>query len=377
MHGRHAGSLLHRGQRPVGHDDAAADPRPRPRRGDPARVDVPHRLRRRLRARRAERPPPRRPPSWTRSGTTRRCGCGSSPAPRPPCRPGSRGPDAYRFVVEAPFRAYAAKHGKPRWADKTPHYVHHVDHLLAIWPRARFVVLVRDGRDVTLSLRKMPFGPNNAWAAAPWWARGIRAGEQAQSAHPDQVLTVRYEDLAGAPAEVVPRICEFVELSYTPEMLALEDADPSKIVPDQASLVPDAVRRHQHDGRRPLAARDERARPARVRGPRGRGARAPRLRRRPPTAPSASRRGRSAGSTTRTSSCATSTSCACGSSRSAAASCASRSRAGAAASAARGRRGRTRPSRRRRRRSARGSAPRRARPCRPPSRRAPRARSAA
>jgi hypothetical protein len=158
--------------------------------------------------------------------------------PPPAVPPGLTGADAYRFVVEAPFHAYATKHDKPRWADKTPHYVHHVDHLLAVWPRARFVVLVRDGRDVALSLRRMPFGPNNAWAAAPWWARGIRAGEQAQSAHPDQVLTVRYEDLAQAPAEVVPRICEFVELRYTPDMLALEDADPRKIVPDQASWFP-------------------------------------------------------------------------------------------------------------------------------------------
>jgi hypothetical protein len=100
------------------------------------------------------------------------------------------------------------------------------------------VVLVRDGRDVALSLRKMPFGPNNAWAAAPWWARGIRAGEQAQRAHPDAVLTVRYEDLARDPREVVPQICDFLSLDYSEEMLALEKADPSKIVRDQASWFP-------------------------------------------------------------------------------------------------------------------------------------------
>jgi hypothetical protein len=157
----------------------------------------------------------------------------------PPAVPLGLSPaDAYRFVVEAPFKAYAAKYGKLRWGDKTPHYVHHVDHLLALWPRARCVVLVRDGRDVALSLRKLPFGPNNAWAAAPWWARGIRAGEQAQSAHPDSVLTVRYEDLAQGPRDVVPRICDFLGLRYSEEMLALEEADPSKIVPDQASWFP-------------------------------------------------------------------------------------------------------------------------------------------
>jgi Sulfotransferase family len=146
--------------------------------------------------------------------------------------------DAYRFVAEAPFKAYAARHGKARWGDKTPHYVHHVDHLLRVWPRARFVVLVRDGRDVALSLRRMPFGPNNAWAAAQWWARGIRAGEQAQREHAGAVLTARYEDLARDPAREIPRICEFLGLTYTPEMLALEQADRSKIVPEQESWFP-------------------------------------------------------------------------------------------------------------------------------------------
>src|SRR5918997_806234 len=129
---------------------------------------------------------------------------------------------AVRFVLEAPFLAYARKHGKRRWGDKTPHYVHHVDRLLGIWPGARFVVLVRDGRDVALSLRRMPFGPNNAWAAAQWWARGIRAGQRAAEQHPGAVLTVPYEDVASAPATEVPRICDFLGVAYRDDMLALE-----------------------------------------------------------------------------------------------------------------------------------------------------------
>jgi hypothetical protein len=158
--------------------------------------------------------------------------------PPPAVPPGLSGPDAYRFIVEAPFSAYAAKHGKPRWADKTPHYVHHIDQLIAVWPRARFVVLVRDGRDVALSLRRMPFGPNNAWAASQWWARGIRAGMRAAQGHPDAVLTVRYEDVAREPEREVPRICAFLGIAYDEDMLALEHADRSRIVADQASWFP-------------------------------------------------------------------------------------------------------------------------------------------
>src|SRR3712207_3477223 len=125
--------------------------------------------------------------------------------------------DALRYVLEAPFRAYAAKFGKRRWGDKTPHYVHHVGRLLEIWPAARFVVLVRDGRDVALSLRRVPFGPNNAWAAGQWWARGIRAGRLAERDHPGSVTTVRYEDLVREPAVHVARVCRFLGLRYADE----------------------------------------------------------------------------------------------------------------------------------------------------------------
>ena len=160
------------------------------------------------------------------------------PGPPPQVPAGLDGRAAYRFAMEAPFRAYARAQGKPRWGDKTPHYVHHIDPLLAVWPQARFVVLVRDGRDVALSLRRMPFGPNNAWAAAQWWARGIRAGEQARGRHPERVLVVRYEDLASSPREHVPRVCEFLGLAYSEDMLALERADRAKIVRDQVDWFP-------------------------------------------------------------------------------------------------------------------------------------------
>ncbi len=159
--------------------------------------------------------------------------------PPPAVPPGLAPADAYRFVVEAPYAAYAAAQGKPYWADKTPHYVHHVDHLLRVWPDARFIVLVRDGRDVAVSLRRMPFGPNNAWAAAQWWARGIRAGLRAAERHPDAVRLVRYEDVAALPDDLVPEICAFLGVTYRPDMLDLEKVDRNKIVADQASWFPD------------------------------------------------------------------------------------------------------------------------------------------
>ena len=110
-------------------------------------------------------------------------------AGEPPAVPaGLSHAEAYRFAVEAPFRAYAQREGKERFGDKTPAYLAAVDELLAVWPDARIVVLVRDARAVALSIAKLPFGPNNPYAAANWWARGIRAGLAAERRHPGQVL---------------------------------------------------------------------------------------------------------------------------------------------------------------------------------------------
>jgi hypothetical protein len=156
------------------------------------------------------------------------------PGPPPEVPAGLSHADAYRFAVESPFRAYAAAEGKRRFGDKTPLYLRYVDMLLEIWPAARIVVLVRDGRDVALSVMQVPFGPNNVWAAARSWARGIRLGREAERAHPGQVTTVRYEDLVSDPEPHVRTLCEFLGLTFRDDMLAVERSDPGKIVKDQA-----------------------------------------------------------------------------------------------------------------------------------------------
>lgn len=154
----------------------------------------------------------------------------------PPAVPaGLNGMDAFRFAVSAPFVAYAEREGKARWGDKTPAYIGHVDRLAATWPNARFVVLVRDGRDVALSVMNVPFGPNNAWAAARSWAAAIREGREAAARFRGRVLEVRYEDLVSKPAETVAAVCDFVGLDYSDDMLAIEQTDRSKVVADQSA----------------------------------------------------------------------------------------------------------------------------------------------
>jgi hypothetical protein len=141
--------------------------------------------------------------------------------------------DAYRFAVEAPYRAFAQRDGKARWGDKTPYYLDWVDEIKAVWPDAKFVELVRDGRDVAMSIMPLPFGGNNAWVTARDWARGIRLGRAAADRYPDDVFTVQYEHLVSDPEPYVRRLCDFLNLTYSDDMLNIERTDRTKVVEDQ------------------------------------------------------------------------------------------------------------------------------------------------
>jgi hypothetical protein len=151
----------------------------------------------------------------------------------PPDRGGLTGEAAYRRAIEAPFAAYAAEREKPRWGDKTPLYVQHLDEVRRVFPEARIVVLVRDGRDVALSLMGVPFGPGNVWAAARMWRSAVEAGERAAGRWPEDVLAIRYEDLVDAPERVIREVCEFAGISYSPAMLAIEETPAGRLAAGQ------------------------------------------------------------------------------------------------------------------------------------------------
>jgi hypothetical protein len=153
---------------------------------------------------------------------------------RPPARAGRTGEAAYRAALEAPFQAYARMHDAPGWGDKTPYYVGHIGELRRVFPEARIVNVVRDGRDVALSLLRVPFGPGNVWAAAHQWRSAIDAGDRAADELGDDLLTVRYEDLAGQPESVVQRVCAFLEIGYDPAMLAIDDVPAERLATGQA-----------------------------------------------------------------------------------------------------------------------------------------------
>ena len=67
-----------------------------------------------------------------------------------------RGTDSYFSFVETLFDYLRERAGKPRWGDKSPQNVLHLDRILHHFPEARFIHMIRDGRDTACSLRTFP-----------------------------------------------------------------------------------------------------------------------------------------------------------------------------------------------------------------------------
>jgi len=122
-------------------------------------------------------------------------------------------------ALRAVFHLYAGARGKPRWGDKTPTYRARMSEIAAALPEARFIHIIRDGRDVALSYRGLWFGPGDEIGAqARFWTFEI-ARARAQAASLPYYMELRFEDLVTRPQAELARICGFLDLPYDDAML--------------------------------------------------------------------------------------------------------------------------------------------------------------
>jgi len=117
------------------------------------------------------------------------------------------------------YELYAERFGKPRWGDKTPLYVRQMDLIKGLLPEARFVHVIRDGRDVALSYKDVWFGPDSVEDTAHRWRSWIEEARRQARGLDGSYLEIRYEDLLIDTEATLKKVAEFVELPWSPEML--------------------------------------------------------------------------------------------------------------------------------------------------------------
>lgn len=141
--------------------------------------------------------------------------------------------------LRAFYRLYAQRFGKSRWGEKTPDYSFHIGTIAALLPEARFIHLIRDGRDVAASWRQQWFSPGHEpEVLAQAWADRVQAARSAgaRSAH---YTEVSYEELVARPETVLRRLCGFLDLPWSSQVLNHQERAPRRLGEHRARVALD------------------------------------------------------------------------------------------------------------------------------------------
>ena len=126
-----------------------------------------------------------------------------------------------RDLADIVYVVHCDRAGKPRAGDKTPTYIGIVPQLKRLYPDAKFINMIRDGRDVTISFVDANFKGRPYHGREFEWTNAVRlAAEYRKSSLAAEILEVRYEELIAEPERVLRAICAFLGEQFEPAMLA-------------------------------------------------------------------------------------------------------------------------------------------------------------
>ena len=142
-------------------------------------------------------------------------------------------------IIERFHYLYARALGKYYWANIDIATIDSI-HIANKWfPEARFLHIVRDGRDVALSHETMPFGASNTLECAEQWCRRLHLNMMAgKILDSERYQIVKYEDLIIDTECTLKRICEFTEIAYSGAMLKYTEMVKKKVPEDKRWLWP-------------------------------------------------------------------------------------------------------------------------------------------
>ncbi|MGD9648095.1 MAG: sulfotransferase [Pirellulales bacterium] len=128
-----------------------------------------------------------------------------------------------RQVVDDLMARVTGSFGKPRWAEKTPAHVLHIELIHRVYPQAQFVHIIRNGYEVVRSLQNMTWAPHYVRGNASTWVNYVRAGRQAARALPAGLYhELRYDELVAKPEGLLRQLCDFLGEPFEPQMLAFD-----------------------------------------------------------------------------------------------------------------------------------------------------------
>jgi len=125
------------------------------------------------------------------------------------------------IIIYTIFQYHLKQHkpGARIWGDKTPVNTIRLKWIHRLFSEAKYIHMLRDGRDVANSFYKAGLFPDLQTAAFRWNLSVKTVEKFKRKITPNKILTVRYENLVQNPQEIVEKVCHFLSVEFIPEML--------------------------------------------------------------------------------------------------------------------------------------------------------------
>jgi hypothetical protein len=122
--------------------------------------------------------------------------------------------DALRDLLDRAFEATLDRNRPDaRYiVERTPWHASHLPLIAEVYPDARVINIVRDGRDVARSLISMPWGPETMAEAAAEWRDALEDARTGAERFGDRYRDVRYETLLQDPRTQLERLFDWLGL---------------------------------------------------------------------------------------------------------------------------------------------------------------------
>jgi hypothetical protein len=114
------------------------------------------------------------------------------------------------------------------WIEHSPRNHIYFDALLYHYPNAKFIHIVRDGRAVYASGLNRDWAPKDVLTGAADWGAKVMECAKLAAAHPDKVMTLKYEELVAAPEKTMRAAAAFLSVEFSEKMLRAEGIIPPK-----------------------------------------------------------------------------------------------------------------------------------------------------
>lgn len=127
------------------------------------------------------------------------------------------------------YDQYLETTNKKRWGCKSTFMINHVALIRHYYPRAKFLYMLRDGRDVALSAKNSIFNRYSVYYIAKLWKNEQQTGIYwLNKLSRDDIFLIKYEMLLSDPEETVKSICYFLGETYEEGMFNFFKSEEAK-----------------------------------------------------------------------------------------------------------------------------------------------------